>query len=253
LTELPLWKRCLDVEHQAEAHYNDYVATPLFDLVDGAPSRVLELGCAGGAFGAELVRRYPGASVVGIEANRAAARRAESRLQRVICARLESLDFAQAGFSPGEFDTVVACDVLEHLVNPWQLLERIKPFLAPHAQVLASIPNVRNMAVVSPLVLEGRFDYAERGLLDITHLRFFTLRGIGRLFEDTGYVLEQHRAIIHPELESVYRSYQGRGPAVVKMGRMTLAQVSKEEITELCAAQFIARARVQAGPIENRS
>jgi len=244
VTELPLWKRCLDVEHQAESHYNDYVAAPLFDLVDGAPARVLELGCAGGAFGAELVRRFPGASVVGIEANRAAARRAETRLQRVICAHLESLDFEQSGFSAGEFDTVVACDVLEHLVNPWALLERLKPFLAPRAQVLASIPNVRNMTVVSPLVLEGRFDYAERGLLDITHLRFFTLRGIGRLFDETGYVLEQHRAIIHPELEGVYRGYQGRGPAMLKIGRMTLAQVSKEELTELCAAQFIARARV---------
>ncbi len=89
----------------------------------------------------------------------------------------------------------------------------------------------------------GRFDYDERGLLDITHLRFFTLSGIRQLFEETGYVMERDTAIILPSLEGVYRNYLGRGPALIKVGRMTLADVTQQELVELCAAQFLTRAR----------
>lgn len=239
----PIWKRCLDFDSQDAGHYHDYVHTPLFDLIDGAPKRVLDLGCATGAFGAELMRRFPGASVVGIEAGRAAAEKAGTRLERVVHTRLEELCFADQGFQPGEFDTVIAADILEHLVNPWELLVRLRPFLAPKAQIVASIPNIRNLTVVSSLLQGGRFEYDERGLLDITHLRFFTLQGIRRLFEETGYVLERDVAIILPSLEPVYRSYQGRGPARIKIGRMTLSDITQQELTELCAAQFLTRSR----------
>ncbi len=240
---VPLWKRCLDFDHQDAEHYNDYVLEPLFQLIDGEPRRVLDLGCAGGAFGAALKARFPGASVTGIDAGRAAAEKAKARLDRVVHARLEDLSFAAQGFRDGEFDTVIAADILEHLVNPWELLVRLKPFLALRAQVVASIPNIRNLSVVSPLLLNGRFDYDERGLLDITHLRFFTLHGIKRLFEETGYVLEQEMAILLPSLEGVYRSYQGNGNAMVKLGRMTLSDITPQELTEMCAAQFLTRAR----------
>jgi SAM-dependent methyltransferase len=239
----PLWKRCLDFDRQDAGHYNDYVQEPLFQLIDGEPKRVLDLGCAAGAFGAALRQRFPGASVVGIEAGHAAAAKAQGRLDRVIHARLEDISFADAGLLRGEFDTVVAADILEHLPNPWDLLVRLRPFLAPRAQIVASIPNTRNITVVSSLLQDGRFDYDERGLLDITHLRFFTLSGIRRLFEETGYVLERDMAIILPSLENVYRSYQGRGPALIKLGRMTLSDITQQELVELCAAQFLTRSR----------
>jgi SAM-dependent methyltransferase len=239
----PVWKRCLDFDSQDAGHYNDYVPVPLFQLIDGTPKRVLDLGCAAGAFGAELMRRFPGTSVVGIEAGRAAAEKAQTRLERVVRARLEDVSFEGQGFQHGEFDTVIAADILEHLVNPWDLLVRLRPFLAAKAQIVASIPNIRNITVISALLLGGRFDYDERGLLDITHLRFFTLDGIRRLFEETGYVLEQDVAVILPSLESVYRSYQGRGPALIKLGRMTLADITQQELTELCTAQFLTRSR----------
>lgn len=239
----PVWKRCLDFDRQDAAHYNDWVLEPLFQLIEGEPKRVLELGCAGGAFGAALVQRFPGASVVGVEAGRAAAERACTRLDRVIHARLEDLSLANEGFRHGEFDTVIAADIREHLGNPRDLLVRLRPFLAPNAQVVANIPNIRNLTVVSSLLLGGRFDYDERGLLDITHLRFFTLDGIKRMFRETGYVVERDSAIILPALQDVYRSYQWRGPAMVRIGRMTVTDIARQELTELCAAQFLIRAR----------
>lgn len=244
MDNVPLWKRCLDFERQDAGHYRDYIHEPLFQLIDGVPERVLDLGCAAGAFGAALKARYPGASVTGIEAGKAAADKAASRLDRVVHARLDNGSLAEHGFEQGEFDTVIASDILEHLVNPWELLVRLKPFLAPRAQIVASIPNIRNITVVASLLLSGRFDYDERGLLDITHLRFFTLRGIKRMFEETGYTMEQDMAILLPSLDGVYRSHQGTGNAMIKLGRMTLSDITQQELTELCAAQFLTRARV---------
>src|SRR3989441_6786633 len=153
----PIWQRCLDFESQDAGHYLDYVNQGVLALVDGAPRRVLELGCAGGMFGATLKERFPGATVVGVEAGRAAADKAARRLDRVIRSRLEELDFSAQEIAPGEFDTVIAADVLEHIVNPWEFLVRLKPWLAPGAQLLASIPNVRNIWLVSRLLLEGRW------------------------------------------------------------------------------------------------
>lgn len=239
----PAWRTCLDFDSPAADHYADYVMTDLFGLFAGEPRRVLELGCAGGAFGAELKKRFPAATVVGIDAARAAAERAATRLDRVVHARLDGLDFAAAGFAPGEFDTVVAVDILEHLVNPWDLLVRLKPFLRPGGQVLASIPNVRNLTVVSRLLLEGTFEYAERGLLDVTHLRFFTLEGMRRMFGECGYRVEEARALLLPAMEQLHAGFSGKSNVTVRVGRMTVENVTSQEVTEFCASQFLLRCR----------
>jgi 2-polyprenyl-3-methyl-5-hydroxy-6-metoxy-1,4-benzoquinol methylase len=215
----------------------------LFEVIEGAPKRVLELGCASGMFGSTLKARFPGATVVGIEAARAAAAVAATRLDRVILARIEDVDFAAQGLSAGEFDTIIAADILEHLVNPWQLPVRLKPFLAPGAQVVASIPNVRNAILIAALAVNGRWQYRERGLLDITHLRFFTLGEIQRLFAETGYRYEKHVVNFSPPLLDVYRRNQGHARVSIQLGRLTLADVTPEELQELCAEQFVVRAR----------
>jgi 2-polyprenyl-3-methyl-5-hydroxy-6-metoxy-1,4-benzoquinol methylase len=237
------WQTCLDIEGQDAAHYFDWVNVELFRAVAEAPRRVLELGCSGGAFGAELKARYPGATVVGIEAGRAAAQRAAARLDRVICARIEEVDFAAAGMAPGEFDTVIAADILEHLVNPWEILVRLKPFLAPGAQVVASIPNVRNALLIAALAVNGRWQYRERGLLDITHLRFFTLEEIRRLFEETGYRHEYHVVNLLPALSELYQKNMNREKLTLQFGRLSFADVTPAELAELCGEQFLVRAR----------
>lgn len=239
----PIWQRCLDFDSQDAGHYLDYVNQGVLGLVAGEPRRILELGCAGGMFGATLKERFPGASVVGVEAGRAAAEKAATRLDRVIRSRLEELDFPAQGIAPGEFDTVIAADVLEHIVNPWEFLVRLKPWLAPGAQLLASIPNVRNIWLVTRLLLEGRWEYVERGLLDITHMRFFTLEEMRRLFAETGYAIELAQASVAPGLREIYEKYRGRDVAEVKIGRLTLANVTAQEIEEFCAEQFLLRCR----------
>jgi O-antigen biosynthesis protein len=239
----PAWRTCLDIEGQDAGHYQDSVNTGLFSAIAGVPRRVLELGCAGGAFGAALKARYPGATVTGIEAGRAAAAVAATRIDRVICSRIEDVDFAAAGLAPGEFDTLIAGDILEHLVNPWETLVRVKPLLAQDAQVVASIPNVRNAILIAALAVNGRWQYRERGLLDITHLRFFTLEEIRRMLEETGYRYENHVVNLSFPLADLYHRNANREKITLEMGRLTISDVSPAEFSELCAEQFFVRAR----------
>ena len=240
----PAWQTSLDFDAQAGDHYLDYVNPAVLQMIAGTPRRVLDLGCASGALGAAIKERHPGAHVVGVEAGRAAAERAASRLDRVVQGRLEALDLAAEGFTAGTFDTVIAADVLEHLVNPWQLLVSLRPFLVPGGQVIASIPNVRNLWLLSRALLEGRWEYTERGLLDVTHLRFFTLEEMRRLFEETGYRAEGYGPVILPSLREAHAMYQGRGAKVLKFGRLSIENVSPDEITQLCAEGFVLRCRV---------
>jgi 2-polyprenyl-3-methyl-5-hydroxy-6-metoxy-1,4-benzoquinol methylase len=239
----PAWQTCLDLEGQDAGHYPDTVNAGLFSAIAGVPRRVLELGCAAGAFGAALKARYPGATVTGIEAGRAAAAVAATRIDRVICSRIEEVDFAAAGLAPGAFDTLIAADILEHLVNPWEALVRVKPLLAPDAQVVVSIPNVRNAILIAALAVNGRWQYRERGLLDITHLRFFTLEEIRRMFEETGYRYEHHVVNLSPALADLYHRNANREKITLEMGRLTISDVSPAELSELCAEQFFVRAR----------
>ena len=162
-----------DIRRGADDGYYDRVRDELLDMIAVAPGAVLDVGCGGGATDAELKRRFAAATVVGIEPVAAAAARAAKRLDRVICANAETLDFAAAGIAPGTFDLIIVADVLEHMYDPWHMLERLRPLLALGGRILASIPNVRNLWLLEKIA-RGNFDYRDEGLLDITHIRFFT-------------------------------------------------------------------------------
>ena len=241
----PPWMTCLDIEGQDAGHYLDYVNEVLYSGIDGEPGRVLELGCAAGMFGKVLKERHPGAHVTGIEAGRAAAAKAATRIDRVICARIEDVDFEASGIGPGAFDLVVAGDILEHLHNPWGLLAKLRPLIAPGGRVVASIPNIRNLTVIGDLVLKGRFRYAERGLLDITHLRFFTFHEIQLMFDQTGYELEGYLCTLSRALRQLLKDNEGREKITLQHGRLTLADVTQRELMEFCAEQFVVRARLR--------
>ena len=150
---------------------------------------VLDVGCLGGAFGALLKQARPGIEVWGIEPDETALRMAEIRLDRVI-----------KGWFPDSvpcrsFDCVIFNDVLEHLVDPHAALDRARSLLTPGGCVIASIPNVRHFTVVVPLVVYGRWTYHSAGLLDQTHVRFFTRSSMIALFEGCGYRIDRVEGI----------------------------------------------------------
>ncbi len=144
-------------------------------------SRVLDVGCDTGRFG-ELLARDKGATVEGIERDPEAAARAETRLARVW---RRSLDEPGAFDGLGPYDAMLFLDVLEHLYDPWGVLASAVAVLRPGGVVHAVVPNVAHVSVVRRLLL-GRFEYAETGTMDRTHVRWFTRASIGACFEQAG-------------------------------------------------------------------
>jgi SAM-dependent methyltransferase len=199
-----------DIERGADDAYYDRVRGELLDMIEVAPASVLDVGCGGGATDAELKRRFPGAFVIGVEAVTAAADRAQGRVDRLIRANVETLDFHAAHIEPGTLDLIIVADVLEHLYDPWHMLEKLRSLLAPGGRVLASIPNVRNLWLLEKIA-RGRFDYRDEGLLDITHIRFFTLAEMRALFADTGFVIEREHLNVDGNLPE--RTPLGRLPS----------------------------------------
>jgi glycosyltransferase involved in cell wall biosynthesis/2-polyprenyl-3-methyl-5-hydroxy-6-metoxy-1,4-benzoquinol methylase len=147
--------------------------------------RVLDVGCAAGGLGAALKRRGPvEVEVLGIEANPDAARAARAHLDEVVELDLDAVDALP--IADGSLDAIVCADVLEHLRDPGRVLALLARALAPGGTLVASIPNVRHANVLVPLLVEGRWRYQDEGVLDRTHLRFFTLPEIVELFTAAG-------------------------------------------------------------------
>ncbi|HEV3001510.1 MAG TPA: class I SAM-dependent methyltransferase [Solirubrobacteraceae bacterium] len=150
-------------------------------LVPRSATRILDLGCASGALGGALKRRQ-GAEVVGIELDPEYARDAEERLDLVVCADV----VAGLDEDLGDFDCLVAADVLEHLVDPWDALRRAVGRLRPGGAVVVSLPNVRYWETFRELGWRGRWPRRGAGLFDATHLRWFALADMRELLEQAG-------------------------------------------------------------------
>ncbi|MFN8542842.1 MAG: methyltransferase domain-containing protein [Candidatus Binatia bacterium] len=153
----------------------------------GEGMRILECGCNTGYVSRLLTAR--GCHVVGIELDPIAAEAAREHCAEVLIADLDDFDFAGA-LGGRRFDVVLFGDVLEHLKNPWTVLERVRTVLEPAGRVIACIPNIAERNVILDL-MTGRFEYRRLGILDETHLRFFTAESVRRLFESTGYVIQR--------------------------------------------------------------
>jgi 2-polyprenyl-3-methyl-5-hydroxy-6-metoxy-1,4-benzoquinol methylase len=154
---------------------------------------VLELGCAAGQHGALLLATGRARTVVGVD------RYVPTDAAAEVLTRFERADVGEwIGTSSETFDTVLALDVLEHLEDPWSVVARSRRLLRPGGRFVASIPNVRFLPVLLDLAARGRFDYRDAGVLDRTHLRFFTRRSIMAMFDGAGYQVDAIRRLRHP-------------------------------------------------------
>jgi 2-polyprenyl-3-methyl-5-hydroxy-6-metoxy-1,4-benzoquinol methylase len=162
-----------------------YYASVRPDVVAALPrplGRVLDVGCGAGALASGL--RGAGATqLVGIEVVPSVAQLALQELDQVLVGpvehRVEELE--------GLFDTILCLDVLEHLVDPRDVLVRLRRHARQGAHLQVSVPNARHYSLVGDLVLRGTFGYTEWGHRDNTHLRWFTRRDIVRLVENAGW------------------------------------------------------------------
>lgn len=144
---------------------------------------VLELGCADGRHGALLLERGMATRIDGVELDHDACRKAAMCLTSAH--RRDVVDFV-SNEDLAQYDAVLAHDVLEHLVDPWLVVTTLSSRLKPGAKVFASLPNVRFIKVIFDLSFRGRFRYQQSGILDRTHLRFFTRESAEHLFTGSG-------------------------------------------------------------------
>lgn len=145
--------------------------------------RTLEFGCGFGGFSALLKKEF-GAETWAVEINTTAAQEAAKKLDRVI--NTDAADCLQ-DLPDGYFDCIVFLDILEHLIDPYSLLLGVKSKLTKEGLIVASLPNIRYYRNLVKLVVHGDWDYQDKGVLDKTHLRFFTYKSIMKMFSRLGF------------------------------------------------------------------
>jgi trans-aconitate methyltransferase len=219
----------------------DYAPLGLIDLIVQEPRLVLDVGCYCGGTGAVIKQRWPGATVVGIEPLAAAADYAAGRLDRVVNSMLEEVEFADIGIAPNSVDVIVFADVLEHMYNPWSALVLARTLLTDDGIVLASIPNVRNLRLINNLI-NGRWTYEGLGLLDVTHIRFFTLAEVRDMFAQTGFQVDAVAQSFDPMLAQVRDMEPEKDLVNLQVGSLVLKNVSRADRMEYAAQQFFVRA-----------
>lgn len=180
-------------------------------LVPGSALRLLDVGCGAGGFGGLFKAKVAGREVWGVEPNEEVAEEARSRLDHVIVG-----GFPQCSGIPRRyFDCCVFNDVLEHMVDPWAALSVARTYLRANGVVIASIPNVRHLTVIYRLVVRGEWTYTPSGVLDATHLRFFTRKSMSQMFERSGYEITEMRGL-HPRQDWRVRILQLGCPWLVQ-------------------------------------
>jgi SAM-dependent methyltransferase len=191
---------------------------------------ILDVGCGTGRLGERLRREVPGRTVTGIELDAAAAQEAARVLDSVHQVDVEAFEVP---FATGQFDCIILADILEHLNDPWAATHRLLDFLRPGGTLIVSLPNIRNIEVMRGLLHDGRWEYQDEGILDRTHLRFFTRR------QFLGFLGTQ-------DIACQRITYLGEvGPDTRFTGSMlvndniTIHDLEPEEVPELCATQLV--------------
>lgn len=172
------------VLEQADNHavYAQSIRVDVLPLFDRSYPHVLDIGCANGATGALLKKQGLCSHVTGIEPFAPHIPFAQAQLDQVYHANIEDV---LPKLPAQTFDCILCLDVLEHLVDPWTVWQRLPALLKPDGIVICSIPNVQHYSVSLPLVLFGHWRYTTAGLLDSSHLRFFTKEGIQTLLRSS--------------------------------------------------------------------
>lgn len=165
---------------------NEYFSADRRDMLPFIPADVktsLEFGCGAGSFSRLLKEKY-GTETWAVEIDSQAAQMASKVLDKVIC---EDATASLAKLPAGYFDCISMFDFLEHLQDPYSFIAAVKNKLSPNGVVIASIPNIRYFSAFRRYVFHGEWNYTDSGIMDRTHLRFFTFSSIKEFFNEQGY------------------------------------------------------------------
>lgn len=156
------------------------------EIIKRLPKKInslLDVGCGSGAFAAKIKSNYACKSW-GVEVDAKEAAVAKAKLDTVLVGKIEDVINK---IPNNKFDIISFNDVLEHLEDPYTTINQIKPKFVKNGKLVASIPNVRYIRNLYRLIFLKDWKYEDEGILDNTHLRFFTKKSIVAIFEDNGY------------------------------------------------------------------
>jgi 2-polyprenyl-3-methyl-5-hydroxy-6-metoxy-1,4-benzoquinol methylase len=166
--------------------YYSCVREDLIRFIPSGTKRILDVGCAEGKTG-ESLREKGFEEIVGIEVNEEVARRGSGYYNPLIIGDVEKICLP---FEEGHFDCILYGDVLEHLVDPWRVLREHHALLRNEGTIICSIPNIRHYRIIKNLFFKGKWEYKRDGIMDRTHLRFFTMDSIRRMLEEAGFEIK---------------------------------------------------------------
>ena len=174
---------------------NSYFSGARKDWVDSLPNderaRILEIGCGNGDTGAYALNAKKCGEFYGVEINETAGLEAKTKLTNVVIGDVEKLDL---NFAFGSFDILMMSEVLEHLIYPWIVLRKLCQYMKPGALIFSSSPNISNYKAIL-MLLKGKWQWEDEGLMDITHLRWFTPDTYARMFQECGYIVDEVRPV----------------------------------------------------------
>ena len=180
----------LDYINKPADYYENARPEMLAFLPEGTKT-ALDIGCSSGAFGA-AIKEKSGAEVWGIEPFESFGKFAVNRLDTVFIASVES---TIEKLPDNYFDVIYCNDVLEHLLDPYTVLEKLRTKLTTNGKVISSIPNIRYFRAFFKILFNGEWDYVDQGIMDRTHVRFFTKKSIIKMYKNAGYSIESHNGI----------------------------------------------------------
>lgn len=177
-------------EHLKNNEYYGNTRPEMLPFIPKDATRILEVGCGDGNFSAQLVKE--GVETWAIEPNKESATSASEKLFKV----LEGTIDARLKEVPDDyFDVIIMNDVIEHLLEPWDDIQKLKSKLKKDGVFVTSIPNVRYAKNMFNLLFKRDWKYTDDRILDITHYRFFTRKSIRRLWEENGYEIQKMKGI----------------------------------------------------------
>lgn len=171
-----------------EDKYYESEREDIIALIPNSARRVLDIGCGFGLMSKKL-KKTRNIEVVGIENEEKVISIARDNVDELVIGDVENLKLP---FEQSYFDCLIYGDILEHLREPWKLLKEHAYYLKKGGYCIASIPNISHYSVIKSL-LNDIWEYKPSGILDETHLRFFTLEGIREMFRNAGYAIEEEK------------------------------------------------------------
>ncbi|MGB9756014.1 MAG: class I SAM-dependent methyltransferase [Desulfurella sp.] len=174
-----------DLYFEKPKNYFSNIRYDILELIKCNNCKILEIGCGTGATLMELKRLCKANYIAGVDIVDLGQ---SEKLDKFI---LGDIEIEELNFPDKYFDIIICADVLEHLKDPWSTVNKLKKYLKDNGVIIASIPNIREIRTLLSIVIKGDFKYADSGILDKTHLRFFCKKNIIELFKETGFKLEK--------------------------------------------------------------